>query len=82
MVPDAIVMDVSWLRIRSAIVNKGQKWGAPCRDGVSSFDDDVHAVGKVGRMDDEAIFECKGLVRRAHDGVPTMDHSVTGNIQG
>lgn len=41
----------------------------PCRDGVSSFYDDVYAVGKVGRVHDEAVFEGEDLVWRAHDGV-------------
>lgn len=43
-----------------------------CCDGVSSFDDDVHAVGKVTRVDDERVFEGERLVRGARD-------SVTGN---
>lgn len=55
--------------------------GVPCRDRVSSFYDDVSAVGEVGRVDDEAVFEGKGFVRRTHDGVTEMHYLLlTGNM--
>lgn len=54
----------------------------PYSDGVSSFYDDVRAVWEVGRVDDEAVFEGEGLVRRTHDGVTGMHRlSLTGSIE-
>lgn len=55
--------------------NKEEGEDVPCRDGVSSLYDDVRAVGKVRRMDDEAVFEGEGLVWRALDGVTRMRDS-------
>ena len=53
----------------------GGSGDVPCRDGVSSFDDDVHAVGEVGGVHDEAVFEGEGLVWRTHDCVTSASFS-------
>lgn len=41
----------------------------------------MHAVGKVGRVDDEAVFEGEELVGRTHDGITGMQRSFSGAIQ-
>lgn len=61
---------------------RAENGDVPCRDGVSTFHDDVDAMGEVGRVYDEAVLECEGLVWRAHNGVAGIYSSPTNCREG